>query len=53
MTCLAEDYASDLYDYLLQAERKPLDSPNIKNVTRACLVNWLIKVNVSMYSVSN
>ncbi|XP_072933469.1 uncharacterized protein [Epargyreus clarus] len=44
MTCLSRDYISDMYMYLLSAEKKTI-VPRIPSITRACVINWLLKVN--------
>ncbi|XP_059058787.1 uncharacterized protein LOC131852162 [Achroia grisella] len=44
MNILNKDYTTDIFTYLLNTEHKPI-APRILNVTRACVVNWLMKVN--------
>ncbi|XP_028172432.1 uncharacterized protein LOC114361557 [Ostrinia furnacalis] len=44
MTSLCRDYANDLFLYLLEAEKK-CAPPRISSVMRACVINWLMKVN--------
>ena len=41
------DYTEDVFEYLLAKEMKPLDMPRTSSITRACVINWLMKVNVS------
>lgn len=50
MRCLNRDYTTDVFDYLLAVERKPLGELRTSRITRACVVNWLMKVNVSKKS---
>ncbi|XP_026735363.1 uncharacterized protein LOC113499189 [Trichoplusia ni] len=45
MRCLNRDYTTDVFDYLLAVERKPLGELRTSRITRACVVNWLMKVN--------
>ncbi|CAD0204771.1 unnamed protein product [Chrysodeixis includens] len=45
MRCLNRDYTTDVFDYLLSVERKPLGELRTSRITRACVVNWLMKVN--------
>ncbi|KAH9644028.1 hypothetical protein HF086_004289 [Spodoptera exigua] len=47
MRCLNRDYSVDMFEYLLAVERKPLDVPRTASVPRACVINWLMKVNGS------
>lgn len=47
MTCMNRDYTDYMLNYLLKVERKPLAIPAITRITRACIINWLMKVNVS------
>ncbi|XP_047537566.1 uncharacterized protein LOC125071388 [Vanessa atalanta] len=46
MKCLNRDYTADLFTYLLNVENRTV-LPRIPNITRACVINWLIKVNGS------
>ncbi|KAL4717240.1 hypothetical protein ACJJTC_017127 [Scirpophaga incertulas] len=41
---VCQNHARDALSYLLAAERKSL-TPGISNVARACVINWLMKVN--------
>uniref|UniRef100_A0A2A4JZY5 Serpin domain-containing protein n=1 Tax=Heliothis virescens TaxID=7102 RepID=A0A2A4JZY5_HELVI len=45
MKCLNRDYTVDVFEYLLAVECKPLDLPRTSSITRACVINWLMKVN--------
>ncbi|CAH0731942.1 unnamed protein product, partial [Brenthis ino] len=44
MTCLNRDYTEDLFTYLLNIEKRTV-VPRISSKIRACIINWLIKVN--------
>ncbi|KAJ8711693.1 hypothetical protein PYW08_008647 [Mythimna loreyi] len=45
MRCCDRDYTTDVCDYLLANECKPLQMPRTSSTTRACVINWLMKVN--------
>ncbi|XP_030035823.2 uncharacterized protein LOC115451603 isoform X2 [Manduca sexta] len=45
MECLTRDYSAEMFSYLLVVEAKPLGLPRISNITRACVVNWLMNFN--------
>ncbi|XP_062525360.1 uncharacterized protein LOC101739653 isoform X2 [Bombyx mori] len=47
MKCMTRDYTTDMFNYLICAETKPLEVPRTSSITRACVINWLIKVNGS------
>lgn len=49
MSCMDRDYTDYTLDYLLKVEQKPLAHPTICRITRACVINWLMKINVSVY----
>ncbi|GBP92138.1 hypothetical protein EVAR_67327_1 [Eumeta japonica] len=42
---LVREYISDIIQHLLSVERKTLGTARVSNVTRACVVNWLMKIN--------
>ncbi|CAH2054607.1 unnamed protein product, partial [Iphiclides podalirius] len=42
--CIERDYSKDLFSYLLSIERRGM-VPRIPSITRACILNWLMKVN--------
>ncbi|XP_041983075.1 uncharacterized protein LOC121736083 [Aricia agestis] len=44
MTCLTQDYNSDMFTYLLHAERRSA-APRMGSRPRACVINWIMKVN--------
>ncbi|CAH0402316.1 unnamed protein product [Chilo suppressalis] len=44
MVCHTRDYSTDTFDYLLGVEQRPV-TPNISSKTRACVINWLMRVN--------
>lgn len=48
MRCLTRDYTADMFEYLLSTEQRPATELRISALTRSCVVNWLMKVNVSM-----
>ncbi|XP_048006255.1 uncharacterized protein LOC125241702 isoform X2 [Leguminivora glycinivorella] len=45
MANMDRDYAGEILSYLLQAERKTAALPRVKSETRACDINWLMKIN--------
>ncbi|XP_075984586.1 cyclin-A2-like [Anticarsia gemmatalis] len=45
MERLNRDYTYDILDWLLTVEAKPLDVPRTSSIARACVINWLMKVN--------
>ncbi|XP_068619873.1 uncharacterized protein [Battus philenor] len=42
--CIERDYLEDLFLYLLSIER-PGQSPAISSLSRACVLNWIMKIN--------
>ncbi|CAK1593803.1 unnamed protein product [Parnassius mnemosyne] len=44
--CIERDYVKDLFPHLLKIER-PASAPRIPSITRACVLNWLLRVNGS------
>ncbi|XP_050354770.1 uncharacterized protein LOC126776351 [Nymphalis io] len=46
MKCLNRDYTADIFTYLMNVENRT-EQPRITSITRACVINWLMKVNGS------
>ncbi|KAL0819136.1 hypothetical protein ABMA28_008395 [Loxostege sticticalis] len=44
MVSLCRTYALDMFSYLLETEQKST-APRISSIMRACVINWLMKVN--------
>ncbi|CAG5007985.1 unnamed protein product [Parnassius apollo] len=44
--CIESDYVNDLFAHLLSIER-PVSVPRIPSITRARLLNWLLRINGS------
>lgn len=40
-------YTRDLFQNLINTERKPMGTPKLTSITRTCIVNWIMKINVS------
>lgn len=45
MRCLNKDYTLDIFNHLLAVEKKPQGIPSTSSITRACVINWLLKVH--------
>ncbi|KAJ8709125.1 hypothetical protein PYW07_008951 [Mythimna separata] len=45
MQSLNRDLSADVFEYLLANESKPLNVPRTSSTNRACVINWLMKVN--------
>ncbi|XP_053615235.1 uncharacterized protein LOC128678028 [Plodia interpunctella] len=44
MKCLCREYTEDMFHHLLSSEKK-IQIPKISSTMRACVVNWLMKIN--------
>ncbi|XP_063378511.1 uncharacterized protein LOC134665435 [Cydia fagiglandana] len=45
MASMDREYTGEILSFLLQAETKPVAVPRVKSETRACVINWLMKIN--------
>ncbi|XP_061728917.1 uncharacterized protein LOC133533858 [Cydia pomonella] len=45
MASMEREYTAEILLYLLQVETKAVALPRVKSETRACVINWLMKIN--------